>query len=297
VTHRAVLALGTGQFSTAGSRSGLPRARVGEDQVRAILDEAAAAGVALVDTAPGYGDVERTLGCSWPFPSPFQVTLKTLPLEDSVDRVIARARRSLDHMGLARGYAVLVQDASDLLGRHGHELWTRLHKLKAEGVVQKVGVVLTMDDEPVHLARRFRPDVVQIACSVLDQRPVETGVLAALADQGVEIHLRSVFLRGLLFMAREDLPAALVDAGPRLSRIRRSLAEAGADPMQAALAFARSRPEASSIIVGARSAAELKALAAAASTPLPNLDWRELALDHPVALDPRKWTAAADLAA
>jgi aryl-alcohol dehydrogenase-like predicted oxidoreductase len=162
--------------------------------------------------------------------------------------------------------------------------------LKHEGVVQKTGVVLGLDDEPVHLARRFRPDLIQINGSLLDQRPETSGVLHALADLGCEVWLRSVFLDGLLFMPREDLPPALADAGPRLSRIRRMLAEAGADPMQAALAYARSRPDVSTAVVSVRSAAELKALAAAASQPQPSLDWPEFALDHPVALDPRRWS-------
>ena len=59
------------------------------------------------------------------------------------------------------------------------------------------------------------------------------------AEQGVEVQIRSVFLNGLLFLPRENLPPALADAGPRLSRIRRILAEAGADPLQAALARTR----------------------------------------------------------
>jgi aryl-alcohol dehydrogenase-like predicted oxidoreductase len=222
------------------------------------------------------------------------VCVRTLPLEDSVDRVEQRARRSLAHLGLARGHALIVQDAGDLLGRWGHELWTRLRKLKDEGLFQKIGVTLTSDDEPVHFARRFRPDIVQMPCSLLDQRPVQSGTLAALADHGVEIQLRSVFLSGLLFMPREDLPATVADAGPRLSRIRRMLAEAGADPMRAALAFAQSQPEASSVIVGARSPEELRALLAASATPAPALNWSEFALEHPVALDPRRWASATE---
>jgi aryl-alcohol dehydrogenase-like predicted oxidoreductase len=250
----ARLALGTDLFDTLGACAA--PGRVSESALGAVLAAADAADIGFIDTQPGDGDLERTLGCCWPFPSPFQVTIKTLPLEgQSVERVEARARRSLDLMGLARGYAVLVRDAADLLGRDGHALWTRLQAMKDEGLVQKVGVVLGMDDEPVHLARRFRPDLIQINGSLLDQRPETSGVLHAFEDLGAEVWLRSVFLDGLLFMPREDLPAAVADAGPRLSRIRRMLAEAGADPMQAALAYARSRPEVSTTIISLRTGA------------------------------------------
>jgi len=288
--HKAELGLGAAQFGLDYGVSN-PRGRVPEDEVRLILDTAAANQIGLVDTAPAYGDSERILGQSWPFPSPFRVVTKTLPVAEGLDRVETRARRSLERMGLSRGHAILVHAAEDLLGPDGPELWSRLQRLKAEGLFQKVGVSCYGSDEPVLLARRFKPDLIQLPCSLLDQRPARDGTLRALADLGVEVHLRSVFLQGLLFLDRDQLPAALGDAGPRLSRIRRALAEAGADPLQAALAYAQTRPEASAVIVGVTSAAELRAILAAASTPVPDLDWASLALDHPLALDPRRWTA------
>lgn len=288
--RKAELGLGAAQFGLDYGVSN-SRGRVPEHEVRLVLATAAINQVGVIDTAPAYGDSERILGQSWPFPSPFRVVTKTVPITEGLDRVETRARRSLEKMGLSRGHAILVHAAEDLLGPDGPALWDRLQGLKAEGLFQKIGVSCYGSDEPVHLARRFRPDLIQLPCSLLDQRPDRDGTLRSLADLGVEIHLRSIFLQGLLFLDRDQLPAALGDAGPRLSRIRRALAEAGADPLQAALAYAQTRPEASAVILGVTSAAELRAILAAAATPAPDLDWSALALDHPVALDPRRWTA------
>jgi len=44
--------------------------------------------------------------------------------------------------------------------------------------------------------------------------------------------------------------------------------------------------------VGVASVAEMNAVIAAASTPPPDLDWDEMAIDDPEALDPRAWAAA-----
>jgi aryl-alcohol dehydrogenase-like predicted oxidoreductase len=295
VIERAALGLGTAQFGLDPING--QQARVGEDEVRAILDTAAASRLDLVDTAPRFGEAERLLGQSWPFPSPFKVITKTLRLSEGLDRIEARARRSLERMGLPRGYALLVDHGEDLLSPDGRQLWARLEKLRDEGLFQKIGISAHGEDEPVLLARRFKPDLMQVPCSMLDQRAWRDGTLAALKDLGCEIQLRSVFLQGLLFLPREALPLSLSDAGPRLSRIRRMLAEAGADPMQAALAFAQTRAEASAVIVGVASAAELRALIAASHAPVPDLDWSALSLDHPVALDPRLWSSAPDACA
>jgi aryl-alcohol dehydrogenase-like predicted oxidoreductase len=291
MTRKAEIGLGAAQFGLDYGVSNA-RGRVPEEEVRLILDTAAANRIGVIDTAPAYGDSERILGQSWPFPSPFKVVTKTLPISEGLERVVTRARRSLEKMGLSRGHAILVHSAEDLLGPDGGELWNRLQDLKQEGIFQQVGVSCYGSDEPVHLARRFRPDLIQLPCSLLDQRPARDGTLRALADLGIEVHLRSIFLQGLLFLDRDQLPSALGDAGPRLSRIRRALAEAGTDPLQAALAYAQTRPEASTVILGVTSAAELRAIVAASNAPVPHLDWSQLALDHPLALDPRLWTQA-----
>ena len=142
------------------------------------------------------------------------------------------------------------------------------------------------------LARRFKPDVVQAPASLLDQRMLIDGTLSELAAMDIEIHLRSIFLNGLLFLPPDRAPHHLKAAAGRISRARRLIAEGRSDPLQAALGFALSRPEASAVLVGVASAAEMSAVVAAAMSPPPDLDWDEMALDDPEALDPGAWAAA-----
>jgi aryl-alcohol dehydrogenase-like predicted oxidoreductase len=163
--------------------------------------------------------------------------------------------------------------------------WSEALALRDRGACERAGILVEPGGDARGLAKRFKPAVMQIACSVLDQRAIHSGALEAIASMGIEIQLRTSVMRGLLFLPREALPAALSEAGPRVSRIRRMIAEAGADPLQAALAFALHRPEASAVIVPAGSVGEVRALLAASAAPLPDLDWPALALDHGAALD------------
>lgn len=271
------LVLGAGRLHP--SATGPRPARPMDEIARALLLAAKESRVGVVDTAPN--ESERVLGQAWPFPSPFRVMVKTVPGSEGLDRVEARARRSLERMGLPRGEALLVSAGAELAGAEGRALWDRLERLKGEGLYRRIGFCARMEDGPALIARRFAPDIVQVPCSLLDQRPVREGVLDALAAQGVEVHLRSVFLKGLLFAPHDRLPSHAPEVGQALSRIRRTLAEAAADPMQAALGFALSRPEVAAVVVGAGSAAELRAVVAAACAPQPDLDWDALALDDP----------------
>lgn len=254
-----------------------------EEAMRNLLQTGADAGVRLIATRPS-GDGERILGQAWPFPSPFAVSVRTVLLSEGVDRVEARARRSLEHMGLPRGDVLLAQAAGDLAGAEGRALWDRMRALKDRGLYRRIGFIAAMEDGPTLLARRFQPDVVQMPCNILDQRPVTEGVLGDLAGLGVDVHVSSVFARGLLFTNRENLPPHLADQGVALSRTRRRLAEARIDPMQAALAFCLGLPPAAAVVASVASAAELRAILAAAHAPRPDLDWGALALQEPAAL-------------
>jgi len=117
------------------------------------------------------------------------------------------------------------------------------------------------------------------------------GTLNRIKSMGVGVHLRSIFLNGLLFLPPDRVPAQLKGASGRLSRARRMIAEGRSDPLQAALGFALSRPEADVVLVGVTTAAELSAVVAAAAHPPPDLDWDEMAIDDPV-LDHDRWAAA-----
>ena len=287
----ARLGLGTAQFGRDYGVSNT-RGRLTSAEAAATLQVAAAAGMRLLDTGADYGEAEAMLGASLPRPCPFAVVTRTVRVTGGVDAVEAQARASLQRLGLDRADALLVDCAADLLGPEGPALWKRMRRLKDGGLFARIGISANREDDPLGLARRFKPDLMQLPLSLLDQRLAADGVLEEVAALDIDIHLRSIFLQGLLFLPGHGLPPRLAEAAPRLSRIRRTIAEAGADPLQAALAFALGRPEASAVIVGVASAAELRAIIAAAGAVPPVLDWTSLALDHAIALDPQRWAAA-----
>ena len=286
----ASLGLGSAQFGCDYGISNT-RGRVNEDEVRQILALAGDCKIKHIDAAHYDGDVERILGRCWPFPSPFKPQVRTLRLEKGLDWLESRLRRSVDHMGLVRIHAALVDSAEDLTGPDGDALWERLEKLKAEGLISKIGISATYKDQPLLLARRFKPDIVQVPCSILDQRLVKNGDIAALDELGIEVQVRSVFLQGLLFLPREALPANLVAIGPHLSKVRRLMMESGADPLHAALSFALNLKGVSTVVVGVTSAAELRAIVAASERKAPKVNWDAMAISDDIALDPSLWHA------
>jgi len=285
------LGLGTAQF---GLDSRAPaRGRAPDAEAREILAIAGRAGVQVLDTGAASTHGESILGQVLPRPAPFKITVKAARGDRGPDFVEQEARASLARLGLVRADAIMVQAAGDLFAPYGKALWQRLLDMRDAGLFERVGISAYASDDPAGLARRFGPDLIQAPASLLDQRLLVDGTLAAVRDMGIEVHLRSIFLNGLLFLPPDRAPSHLGAAAiSRLSRARRLIAEGRSDPLQAALAFALSRPEADAVIVGAATAAEVNAVIAAAASPPPDLDWDDLAIDDPQVLDPRRWAAA-----
>ncbi|HXQ14422.1 MAG TPA: aldo/keto reductase [Caulobacteraceae bacterium] len=282
------LGLGASQFPTGAALRGRPP----EVEVRDMLIASARADLGFLDAGGAAASCELMLGEHLPRPVPMGVLIRSIRGERGPDVVETEVRASLTRLRLTKARAVVVQSASDLFAPSGQALWDRLKRLRDEGLFDQVGVCAYASDDPVGVARRFKPDLMQAPASLLDQRLLLDGSLMAVREMGIEVHLRSIFLNGLLFLPPDRVPAQLKGAAGRLSRARRMIAEGRSDPLQAALGFALSRPEADAVIVGASSAAELAAVIAAASSPPPDLDWDEMAIDDPIALDPDRWVAA-----
>ena len=161
--------------------------------------------------------------------------------------------------------------------------------MKSAGKVRKVGASVYTAAQIDGLLSRYPLDLIQAPVSVLDQRLVRSGHLRKLKDSGVEVHVRSVFLQGLLLMPPEAVPEKLERARPRLAELRRHLAPLGVTPLQAALGFVLAMPEINRVIVGVDSLRQLQDILSAAEG-LPSIpDLGRFALEDARLLNPALW--------
>ena len=292
----ARLALGSVQF---GLPYGITHAggRVAEDEVGAILTDARAAGIDLLDTAAAYGDSEAVLGRR-PEARSFAVITKTLPLRRSaigpaeIDAVARAFDASLARLGRDHVEGLLVHDAGDLLAPGGAALWAMLEARRTAGQVRRLGVSVYDRAELDAVSARFPLALVQLPLNALDQRLDRDGTLARVAANGIAVHVRSAFLQGLLLGSPVGDPAAVppgpAAAAPFLRRWHAAVTAAGTTAEAAALAYAATRPGVERVVIGVHSRSHLAA-AVAAFGARPALDWAALACDDPDVVDPRRW--------
>jgi spore coat polysaccharide biosynthesis protein SpsF (cytidylyltransferase family)/aryl-alcohol dehydrogenase-like predicted oxidoreductase len=276
------LGLGTVQFGQAYGISNR-RGQVPVEEARTILSRAHRAGIGLIDTAVNYGEAEQVL--SQLDKGALRIVTKTLGISQGVDAVVARVRQSVKNLGHVD--LLLVHGASDLAGPQGRQLWQALRGLKDDGEIGGLGISAYVADDPVRLAEQFEPDAMQLPFSLLDQRLLRDGSLRRLKALGVEVHARSLFLQGLLFM--ETPPEKLAHAGPVLAQVRARIEKAGSTPLAAAVGFVLSQNEVDVAVVGVTAARQLDEILAAISAPAPKLDWAACALDDARVLTPSLW--------
>jgi len=260
---RKRLALGTAQF---GSSYGIANkdGQVSQVELEAILREAWEAGVDTLDTAIVYGDCEERLGRigidQWQVVS----KLPTIPenCKDVAGWVESLVAGSLERLRIPWLYGLLLHRPEQLLGSLGEELYAALEKLKAQKLVEKIGVSVYGPAELDTLGLAYHFDLVQAPFNVIDRRIATSGWLGRLHEAGTEIHIRSVFLQGLLLMDAINRPEKFSQWQPLWNLWHRWLTEQNLTPLQACLNFTMLRPEVSLVIIGVDSLQQLQEIVA-----------------------------------
>jgi len=267
-----------------------------ESGIKDLLDYASSVGMMTLDTAGSYGESETVLGRAIHGEHRFLVVTKTIPL--AVDKITPAGlkavddclRRSMERLQCRSVYGILVHKPENLLCAGGDSLYELLNRWKQEGMVEKIGTSLYDGDQLRKVAGQFSLDLVQIPLSVFDQRMLTDGTLRSLKNAGVEVHVRSVFLQGLLLMGADELPAPMKRFAARIAEYRRYLADLNCSPLEAALGFVKRLAEIDVALIGINSRAQLQECIESYDRAEP-LDLSRFACDDLDLIDPRRWTS------
>lgn len=270
--------------------------------VHAALD----AGINFVDTARAYGDSERVLGLALegrregvviatkvdPRP-PDGVVWSDDDVRDIMRNSLETSLRLLrtDHIDVWKIHNV---DAP-LLARRAL-LAEIFDEARQRGQIGWAGASFYGATLPEEALAHDLFDVMQVTYSALDQR-VSARVLPLAAEQGVGIVARSVLLKGALTERAEHLPDRLEPLRVRSRQFRGLITSLGdqVTPAQGAIAFALVQPQIDTVLVGARTEAELDEDVAALDLTLSESVLERLgalAVDDEEMLDPSTWGIA-----
>jgi aryl-alcohol dehydrogenase-like predicted oxidoreductase len=264
-----------------------------EEEVRAIVEDAVAAGVAAFDTAPSYGLAESRLGrllsrqngAVW-------TKLSNLPTDDSL---VQAAEQSL-----ARSLAHLNRPRIDCLQWHNwraelaespefRALWSGL---RDDPRIGSLGASTYGVGDALAAVRSGLFEQIQIEWNLFNQGVLDA-VAGEAAQRGVRLAVRSVFLQGVLTARGATLPPALAGLAEPRRGAERLAAEWGLALNGLALRAALDHPARPLVLIGPDRLWQLREmLQHAGLAPLPAQvfdELRRLDLAGDPLTDPRTW--------
>tara|TARA_Y100001935_G_scaffold122826_1_gene102063 strand:- start:54 stop:929 length:876 start_codon:yes stop_codon:yes gene_type:complete len=253
------LAIGTVQFGMPYGVSN-ETGQVDSREVENIICLARESGIDTLDTAISYGNCEEILGCQSLDGMSIITKLPEAPLNcnNLKSWMHSRIEESLCRLNVSSLDAVLLHKPNQLLGSSGTKLYNALNSLKEAGLVNRIGISIYTADELEVYCKKFKYDLIQAPFSIFDRRLVETGWLERLYEQGTNVHVRSIFLQGLLLMTKEMRPAKFNRWNSVWNCWDNWLIETKQRPLDACLRYVLSSQEIEKVVVGISSSKDLK---------------------------------------
>jgi len=277
-----------------GAQLGLPYGilnggeTLSRQEVARILDTAASHGIDAIDTAIAYGQSELVIGET--AQNRFKIISKLPPIPSDVSNVSQWVRTQVD-LSLSRLKsksldALLLHRPQDLTDAHGAELYAVINSLKIETIIQRFGVSIYSPDELDGIIGNFDIDVVQAPLNVFDRRIL--GVIDQLSALDIEVHVRSVFLQGVLIASPKNRPQRFQPWFEHFALFDEWVHSSGMSAVTCCLGFVLQQPGVAKLVIGTTSADSLTEIMG--SIPINHLDVPvQLQSSIEQLIDPRSW--------
>ena len=283
------LILGTAQF---GQNYGITNVtgKVSEVEIKSIFRNARLNQIHTLDTASTYGDSEPVLGNIGV--SDFDVITKLPSLGSATSDCYEIYKKSIEgslkDLKMSRIDTVLLHRPEELISSYGDTIYNALHKLKDDGLVDRIGISIYSPELLDNIYPKYFFDVIQAPLNIFDRRIISSGWLGRLSEMGVSVIARSVFLQGILLSQVNDLPAYFSKWRPLFMQWIEFYQENGLSALEASLQFIVQVQEIDKIIVGVESEHQLTEIVRAINNPV-IIEYNDLETDDLGLISPVHW--------
>jgi aryl-alcohol dehydrogenase-like predicted oxidoreductase len=203
------LALGTAQFGLDYGISN-KQGQVDKNQIAEILTLATCLGIDTLDCAGAYGNSEKVLGeifAQSPQKKHFTLVGKIPALSAEQKQINHFFDSSLQHLQRDKIETLLFHHADNLLNHPKKEqLFQQLQSIKMQGKVNRIGVSVYSPEQLKAIIQHYPIDIAQVPLNIFDQRFISAEILTLCQQSNLKLHVRSLFLQGLLLIEQDKLP-------------------------------------------------------------------------------------------
>ncbi len=196
------ICLGSAQFGLDYGITNL-QGKPSNNEIKEIINFANSSGIEYIDTAKGYGSSEKIIGkftenlenikIITKFPKQEQSNWSKKTIEKWEDLLYSSLkdlrRKSIE------GY--LIHSIEDIKNPRFDMLLNWLIQKKEQGLIKKIGLYIYEAADLINIPLDYI-DIVQLPLSIFDQRLLLDGTIDNLIKKNIFIHIRSLFLQGVL---------------------------------------------------------------------------------------------------
>lgn len=257
-----LLCLGTAQL---GLNYGITNkiGKLKESDAKKIINKAVSKGIKFFDTAQDYGRSEELLGGTLPSFRDSKIinkfSYKSKKTWSTFDEQIweRNFQNSLLKLKVKSIDSFLVHNCRDLNRKDSRFLIQWLQSLKERSLVSRIGASVYSPKE-IDFLPLEKLDIIQLPLSIFDQRFLDKGIIDHLVSLNISVHVRSIFLQGLILQKPENLPNFL---SPEFKLHHHmfcdSLKKSCQTPLEACLAFIYKCKGIEALLFGVTSLSEL----------------------------------------
>jgi len=163
-----------------------------------------------------------------------------------------------------------------------------MKNIKKEGLSKKIGISIYDFNTLKKILNKFELNLVQAPLNILDQRLLQTGWLQRLKKRKIEVHVRSVFLQGILLSTYSKLPKKLKKLSKSLIMFEKWLIKNNYTPLQACISLVFGQQKLDGVIMGFDSKNQLNQILKA-KVIKSNFSIPDLKIKNRKLADPRHW--------
>jgi len=173
-----------------------------------IIHQAFKIGIRTIDTAIAYEKSEIVLGRIGIKNWNIITKIPTFKNQKSEMRIWVKKEidKSMHRLKIRKLEALLFHNSDQVREIDKKDLYFEVKKIQDEGFINKIGFSIYNIEQAEFLIDNFDFQILQIPYNIFDRRFEEEVFLKKCREKNIEIHVRSIFLQGLLLMNLNKIP-------------------------------------------------------------------------------------------
>ena len=188
------IVIGSANFT---QKYGADSTKICSHEIKKILNLAKKNNIYKIDTAEAYlkdKKIFKRINKKFKFSSKIILNSKWTSLEFCQKKL----DEHFNNLNSKKIQTLLIHNVEILSTKNGVKIFKNLEDLKKKKYFKKIGLSIYDTHKLNFLISNFDLDVVQCPYNILNKRILTTGWFDKLKNKGIETHIRSIFLQGLL---------------------------------------------------------------------------------------------------